>query len=113
MTPKKLVEVCITEPAKSTFSDIAPNLNSLFNYPARLRISNWWMNDDGSVTPVGGQGKWYPDHRGNFTYDGHNAHVVGEIATRRYLETDRFVETSEDTPPLSHYDRGKNDDVQR
>ena len=108
MAPK-LVEIWITEPAKSTFSgDIPPKLDSLFNHPDRIRISNWWMNDDGSVTPVGGQGKWYPDHRGNFTYDGHDAHVVCEIATRRYLETDRFVETSEDTPPLTH--RGGNDD---
>ena len=107
MAPKshKLVEICITEPAKSTFSDIPPKLDSPFCHPVRLRISNWWQNDDdGSVTPVGGQGKWYPDHRGNFTYDGHEAHVVCEIATRRYLETDRFVETSEDTPPLSHYE---------
>lgn len=98
MTPKsqrKLVEVCITEPAKSTFSGIAPKLDSLFNYPTRLRISNWWMNDDGSVTPVGGQGTFNPDHRGNFTCDGCHAHVVCEIATRRYLETDRFVETSD------------------
>ena len=104
MTPKKLVEICITEPAKSTFSDIAPKLDSPFCHPARLRVSNWWMNDDGSVTPVGGQGKLFPDHRGNFTYDGCHAHVLSEIATRRYLETDRFVETSEDTPPLSHHE---------
>ena len=52
------------------------------------------MNDDGSVTIVGGEGRYIPDEHRNFDYHGCLAHVVGEIAIRRYMEPDRFVEIS-------------------
>jgi hypothetical protein len=90
----KLVEVCITEPAKITFGDL-PKLDGIFDHPARLRYSHWWLNDDGSVTMVGGEGKFIPDNRGNFDYMGNHAHVVCEIAERRHKEGDRFVEITE------------------
>ena len=94
MSQRKLVEVCITEPAESAFSGFPSTLDSPFNHPPRLHYSNWWMNDDGSVTIVGGEGRYFPDGHRNFDYDGCLAHVVCEISTKRYMEPDRFVEIS-------------------
>ena len=87
----KLVEICVTEPEnKSGLGEF--KLDGIYDHPARLRYSNWWMNDDGSVTMVGSEGRFLPDERGNFEYMGNPAHVVCEVAERRYLEADRFVE---------------------
>ena len=87
----KLVEVCVTEPAKNTFG-YPPKLDDIFDHPARLRYSNWWFNDDGSLTMVGSQGRFTPDEHGNFEYMGNRVHVVCEVAERRSKESDRFVE---------------------
>lgn len=90
----KLFEVCITEPEK-IFGLGEFKLDGLYDHPARLRYSNWWMNDDGSLTMVGSQGRFIPDAHGNFEYMGNLAHVVCELAERRYKEADRFVQISD------------------
>ena len=85
MSQRKLVEVCITEPSRSAFSGIPSTLDSPFNHPPRLHYSNWWMNDDDSVTIVGGEGRFSPDEHRNFDYCGCHAHVVCKINIQQYI----------------------------
>jgi len=91
----KLMEVRVTEPAKNAGFKRPPALDGLYDHPDRFRYSMWWLNDDGSLTMVGSEGRFMPDEQGSFDYCGNPAQVMREVFPDRYMEADRFGEITE------------------
>ena len=89
----RLVEVKVLEPESAEDWGQERALDSMFNHPARWRYINSWLNTDGTVQMVGGEGR-FP-----FDEDGHCENFVGlgeawinqELDEKEYKAADRFL----------------------
>ena len=67
-----------------------PTLDGIFDHPERWLYVNFWMEPDGALTMVGGQGQYYADEQGCFDYYTGKAQILGEISRDREMERDRI-----------------------